>query len=64
VRLSVALLVLSLAGALFGAWLIAVWAVGVVIVAYSMALAVIALLRDDGQPESDELDVVRRRRSA
>ena len=48
-RLSVTLFLLSFTGALFGGWLIGRWCVGVVIVGYSLALAVIALLRDDGK---------------
>jgi len=49
VRLSVTLFLLSFAGALFGGWLIGRWCVGAVIVGYSLALAAIALLRDDGK---------------
>jgi hypothetical protein len=48
VRLSVCLLLLSLAGVMGGAALIGVWALGVAIVADSVAVGVYALLRDDG----------------
>jgi hypothetical protein len=47
-RLSVVLLLLSLAGVVGGAALIAPWAVGLAIVADSVAVGVYALLRDDG----------------
>jgi hypothetical protein len=45
-RLSVVLLLLSLAGVLGGAALIGLWALGVAIIADSAALGVYALLRD------------------
>jgi hypothetical protein len=48
VRLSVFLLLCSLAGVLGGAALIGVWALGVAIIADSVAVGVYALLRDDG----------------
>jgi hypothetical protein len=47
-RLSVVLLLLSLAGILGGAALIGTWALGLAIVADSIAVGVFALLRDDG----------------
>jgi len=46
VRLSVFLFLASLAGVIFGASLIARWAVGCAIIAASVAVAVFALLRD------------------
>jgi len=49
VRLSIALLLVSLAGMLGGAALIGVWALGVAVVADSLLLGVYALARDDGQ---------------
>jgi hypothetical protein len=48
VRLSVALLLLSLAGILGGAALIGLWALGLAIIADSVAVGVYALLREDG----------------
>ena len=48
-RLSIVLLLLSLAGILGGAALIAPWALGLAIVADSVAVGVYALLRDDGR---------------
>jgi hypothetical protein len=56
VRLSLALLALSLLGALGGAWLIGQWAVGLVVLGYSVLLAVFALLRDDRKPSAALLD--------
>jgi hypothetical protein len=47
-RLSVVLLVLALAGVVGGAWLIGRWAVGLAIIADSVAVAAWALLHDDG----------------
>jgi hypothetical protein len=47
-RLSVVLLLLSLAGVLGGAALIGTWALGVAVVADSVAVGVYALLRDPG----------------
>jgi hypothetical protein len=47
VRLSAALLVISLAGVLGGAALIGTWALGVAVIADSVAVGVYALLRDD-----------------
>jgi hypothetical protein len=47
-RLSVVLLLVSLAGVLGGAALIGLWALGAAIVADSVAVGVWALLRDDG----------------
>ena len=48
-RLSVVLLLLSLAGVLGGAALIATWALGLAVIADSVAVGVYALLRE---PES------------
>jgi hypothetical protein len=62
VRLSVTLFLLSLAGAVYGASMIGRWAIGVVVVAYSLAVGVFALLRDDGaDTKPDYLSDVRRR---
>jgi len=47
-RLSVVLLLLSLAGVLGGAALIGLWALGLAVIADSVAVGVYALLRDDG----------------
>jgi hypothetical protein len=47
-RLSVVLLVLSLAGVLGGAALIGLWALGVAVVADSVAVGAWALLREAG----------------
>ncbi len=47
-RQSVILLLLSLAGVLGGAALIGLWALGLAIIADSVAVGVYALLRDDG----------------
>jgi hypothetical protein len=49
VRLSVILLLCSLAGVLAGGWLIGRWALGLAVVADSVAVGVYALLRDDGR---------------
>jgi hypothetical protein len=49
VRLSLGLLAVSMAGMVAGAALIGLWAVGLAVIAGSMALAVFALLRE---PES------------
>lgn len=48
-RLSACLLVLALAGMVGGAFLIGRWAVGLAIIADSVAVAAWALLHDDGQ---------------
>jgi hypothetical protein len=48
VRLSATLLIVSLAGILGGAALIATWALGLAVIADSVAVGVYALLRDDG----------------
>jgi hypothetical protein len=48
VRVSAALLVVSLAGVLGGAALIGTWALGAAVIADSVAVGVYALLRDDG----------------
>jgi hypothetical protein len=62
VRLSVTLFLVSLAGAVFGASMVGRWAVGLVVVAYSLAVGVFALLRDDGsEAKPDYLSDVRRR---
>lgn len=47
-RLSVVLLLASLAGVLGGGALIGTWALGVCLIADSVAVAAWALLRDDG----------------
>jgi hypothetical protein len=47
-RLSVVLLLVSLAGILGGAALIGTWALGLAVIADSVAVGVYALLRDDG----------------
>jgi hypothetical protein len=47
-RLSVVLLLLSLAGVLGGAALIGTWALGLAVIADSVAVGVYALLREDG----------------
>ena len=47
-RLSVALLLLSLAGIMGGAALIGLWALGLGIIVDSVAVGVYALLREDG----------------
>jgi hypothetical protein len=49
-RSSVLLLLCSIAGILGGAALIGRWALGVAIIADSVAVGVYALQRDDGQP--------------
>jgi len=57
-RLSVVLLCLALAGVLGGGALIGVWALGVCLIADSVAVGVWALLRDDGtraQPSVHEV---------
>lgn len=57
VRLSVVLLLLSLAGILGGAALIGVWALGLAVIADSVAVGVYALLRDDdGRREQDAVE--------
>ena len=48
-RLSVVLLVVSLAGVLGGGWLIGRWAFGLCLIADSVAVGAWALLRDDGK---------------
>lgn len=48
-RSSVVLLLVSLAGVLGGAALIGLWALGVAIIADSVAVGVYALLREDGE---------------
>ena len=47
-RLSACLLVLSLAGVMGGAALIGTWALGLAVIADSVAVGAYALLRDDG----------------
>jgi hypothetical protein len=58
-RLSVLLLVCSLAGVLGGAALIGTWALGLAIIADSVAVGVLAWNRDDGtgqqQPQAHEV---------
>ena len=49
-RSSVLLLLVSLAGILGGAALIGLWALGLAIIADSVAVGVYALRRDDGVP--------------
>jgi hypothetical protein len=56
VRSSVVLLLVSLAGILGGAALIGVWALGVAIIADSVAVGVYALLRD--APEAPSVRAV------
>ena len=48
-RLSVILLLVSLAGVLAGGWLIGRWALGLAVIADSVAVGAYALLRDDGR---------------
>jgi hypothetical protein len=61
-RLSAFLFIASLAGAVFGASMVGRWAVGCVVLAYSLAVGVFALLRDDGaEAKPDYLSDVRRR---
>jgi hypothetical protein len=48
VRLSVLLLLVSLAGVLAGGWLIGRWALGVAVIADSVAVGVYGLLRETG----------------
>jgi hypothetical protein len=56
-RLSLALLLLSMAGAVGGAWLIGQWAVGLVVLGYSLLLAAFALYRDpDVKPAVTDID--------
>jgi hypothetical protein len=58
-RVSLLLLVVSLLGALAGAWLIGMWAVGCVVLAYSVGLGVFALLYDAPvQPAADVFGTV------
>jgi hypothetical protein len=58
VRLSVFLLLLSLAGVLGGAALIATWALGLAVVADSVAVGAYALLRESGgRPEPSAHEV-------
>jgi hypothetical protein len=52
VRLSIALLVVSLVGVAAGGWLIGRWALGVAVVFDSLCVGVWALLRDDGRGEA------------
>ena len=51
-RLSVVLLLLSLAGVLGGGWLIGRQALGLCVIADSVAVGVYALLRDDGRGQA------------
>jgi hypothetical protein len=57
-RLSVVLLLVSLAGVLGGAALIATWALGVAIIADSVAIGAYALLRDDGRGQAPQVHEV------
>ncbi len=57
-RLPVALLVLAAAGVVYGASLIAPWAVGLAVVADSVALAAFALLWDRKEPAPRHLSPV------
>lgn len=54
-RLHVLLLVAALLGVVGGAVLIGWWAVGLAIIADSMAVAWYALFHDDGQPAEPEV---------
>jgi hypothetical protein len=57
-RLSVVLLVVSLAGVLAGGWLIGRWALGLAVIVDSAAVAVYALRRDyDDRPRPSVHDV-------
>jgi hypothetical protein len=58
VRLSVILLLCSLAGVLGGAALVGRWALGAAIVADSVAVGVYALLRDDGREQAPQVHQV------
>lgn len=57
-RLPVALLLLAAAGVVGGAWLIAPWAVGLAVIADSVALAAFALLWDRKEPAEPGLSPV------
>ena len=57
-RLSVVLLLVSLAGVLAGGWLIGRWALGLAVVADSVAVGVYALLRDDGRGQAPSVHEV------
>ena len=57
-RLSVVLLLCSLAGVIGGAALVGRWAVGVAIVADSAAVGVYALRRDDGNGQQPSVQAV------
>ena len=56
-RSSVVLLLVSLAGVLGGAALIGMWALGLAIIADSVAVGVYALRRDDGVPAPQMQDL-------
>lgn len=61
-RLSIVLFLTSIAGAVYGASMIGRWAIGVVVLTYSLAVGVFAALRDDGsEAKPDYLSDVRRR---
>jgi hypothetical protein len=60
VRSSVLLLLVSLAGIMGGAALIGVWALGLAIIADSVAVGVYALLHDDGVPAQPAVRAVPR----
>jgi hypothetical protein len=57
-RLSVILLLCSLAGVMLGASLIGLWALGLAIVADSVAVGAYALLHDDGAPSQPQVSEV------
>lgn len=54
--------------ALFGAWLIAIWVVGLLLIVFALLIAVDALLRDAGedrrQPQSRHEEIIERWRNA
>jgi hypothetical protein len=57
-RLSVVLLLCSLLGVIGGAALIGRWAVGVAVIADSIAVGAWALLRDEGEPAAPSVHEV------
>ena len=54
VRVTVGLLVLACAAMVGGAYLIAVWTVGLMVLLWGAGLAVFAVFRDDGQPQAGD----------
>lgn len=54
-RFSVVLLLCSLVGVIFGAYLIGPWCVGLAVIADSVTVGVYALLRDDGTNLSEPM---------